>query len=114
MNTSEQIVNGLMRYTDREIIPKMGTAGKWIIGTAAGMIGKRAGTIANGLQTNSIAKMIGAVNDDGLFDIDLIAEHMRNAADKYGNMQIELPMMGTMTFTSDDVEKAKRYIKGEM
>lgn len=39
---------------------------------------------------------------------------MRNAADKYGNMKIELPMMGTMTFTAEDVEKAKRYIKGEM
>lgn len=114
MNTSEQIVNGLMRYTDREIIPKMGTAGKWIIGTAAGMIGQRAGSIANGLQSNSIAKMMGAVNEDGLFDIDLIAEHLRNSADRYGNMQLDVPLLGTMTFTADDVEKAKRYIKGEM
>lgn len=114
MNTSEQIVNGIMRYADREIIPKMGTAGKWIIGTATGMIGKRAGMIANSLQANGIARAIGAVNEDGLFDIDLIAEHMRNAAERYGKMQIDVPLLGTMTFTEDDIEKARRYIKGEM
>lgn len=112
MYTSEQVINGLMAYADNEVIPKLGTSGKWIIGTLVGMIGAKTGTLMQEIQSNQAAKIIGAVDNNGLFDIDLIADHLKQSVQRYGNLQIALPMLGTMTFTADDVEKAIRYIKG--
>lgn len=114
MNTSEEIVNGLMRYADREVIPKLGTGGKWVVGAAIGMAGNKISEIARNLSTNSLAKAVGAVNEDGLFDVDKLTESLQNSANRYGNLSLNVPMLGTMTFTADDVNKVGKYIKGEI
>jgi hypothetical protein len=114
MNTPEQIVNGIMRYADREIIPKLDTAGKWVIGSMIGMTGNKINEVATKLSTNPVAKAIGAVNEDGLYDVDKIVENVQNSANKYGNLSLNVPMLGTMTFTQEDVMKIGKYIKGEM
>lgn len=114
MNTPEEIVNGLMRYADKEVIPKLGTGGKWVVGTVVGMAGSKINEVAKELSTNSLAKGIGAVNEDGLFDVDKVIESLQNSANRYGNMSLNVPMLGVMTFTPEDVVKVGRYIKGEM
>lgn len=112
MSTSEEIVNGLVGYVEKEIIPKMDTPGKWLVGAMLGMITAKCKDIAIKLQGNEIAKAIGAISEDGLFDVDLIKENLMKSATRYGNLQISIPMLGTMTFTPSDIESASKYIKG--
>ena len=114
MVTSEQIINGIVAYADREVIPKLNTTGKWVVGTAIGMLGSKASDVMLNVQTSELGKIIGAVNEDGLYDIDLIADNLIRSAEKYGDICIELPMIGSMRFTSADVNNARRYIKGEL
>lgn len=112
MNTSEEIVNGLVDYVEKEIIPKLDTPGKWLVGTMLGMTTAKYKDIAVKMQGNATAKAIGAVSEDGLYDVNLIAENLIKAASRYGNLQINIPMLGTMTFSSADIESASKYIKG--
>ena len=114
MNTSEEIINGIMKYADREVIPKLGTGGKWIVGSIVAMAGTKINDIAKGLSTNPYAKALGAVNEDGLFDVDKVIESLQNSANRYGNLSLNVPMLGTMTFTAEDVNKVGKYIKGEI
>ena len=112
MYTSEQVINGLVTYTDREVIPKLGTSGKWIVGTMVGMIGAKAS--ATIMKDSAIIKAVGAMDENGLYDVELIAEHLKKSAERYGNLQINVPMVGMMTFTTEDIERAKNYIKGDI
>ena len=103
-----------MRYADREVIPKLDTAGKWVVGSVITMTGNKINEVTTKLSTNPTAKAIGAVNEDGLFDVDKVIESLQNSANRYGNLSLNVPMIGVMTFTPDDVVKVGRYIKGEL
>lgn len=116
MVTSEQIVNGLMMYVDKEMIPKLDTASKWIVGTLVGILGVKAENLALKIQSNELAVAVGAVgavNEDGLFDIDLIFEQLEKSAKRYGKLQINIPMLGIISLDDNDVKKIKQFIKGE-
>lgn len=113
MVTSEQIVNGLIMYVDKEMIPKLDTASKWIVGTLVGILGVKAENLALKIQSNELALAVGAVNEDGLFDIDLIFEQLEKSAKRYGKLQINIPMLGIISLDDNDVKKIKQFIKGE-
>lgn len=113
MVSSEQIIKGLARYADAEVLPHLSTSGKWIAGTAVAMALKNASGAINALQTNEALKMIGALNSDGLFNVDDIAASLRETADRYGKLVIDIPIVGTMTFNGSDVDTLAGYIRGE-
>lgn len=114
MQTVEEIVNGIARYADREVIPKLNTQGKWIVGALVGVIGNKSADIMRELQSNPMFKAIGIIDDNGLYDVDLIAENVIQSAEKYGKLQLNVPAVGLLTFDHEDVNNLKKYIKGEM
>ena len=110
----EEIISGVVRYADQEVIPKLNGPGKWIVGTLVGMSSNRMAQMARQLQDNALIRMIGVVDEDGLYDIDDIADHLGVAAQKYGYLTLEVPLIGTLTFKDEDVHQLRRYIKGEL
>lgn len=108
---SDQVINGIMHYADNEIMPHLPTIGKWIAGTGIGMLSEKIGDIARELEKNSIAIALGMVDENGHWDVDDIAMHMRQSADKYGKAYIEIPIIGKMSFTSSDIDTLKMYIE---
>ena len=109
--TSEQVMNGLIQYIENEIISKMPTVGKIVFGTGIGLAMKNQSDFLNNLRNNQVLKMIGAINEEGLFDVDTIAECAKQSAEKYGNVVINIPYMGDITLTSKDIDLLKRYIR---
>ena len=112
MKTADEIVNGLFRYVDAEVMPRLDTKSKIIVGTLLGMSRQKAEVLSEELTTNSTAQLIGAVDDDGMIDDDLILEHLKKASDKYGKMEFQIPLAGTIAFDGDDVNDIKFYING--
>lgn len=104
--TREQIANGINAYVDAMVIPQLPTAGKWIVGTAVGLSMSNIDSYIN----SSAFSMLGIVNDQGLVDIDKLAEAVKQNAVKYGKLQLSFPYVGTMTFCSDDIDDLRRYI----
>lgn len=112
MITREQLASGIIRYIDTEIIPALPTASKWGVGTLVILAkGKYEDLIANAINM-PIVKALGVVDENGLIDIDALANALRQSAGKYGNLQIEIPFGGTLSFTAEDVDRLKMRITG--
>lgn len=108
--TSEQIIEGLMKYADTEIIYKLPTTGKWVVGTAIVLASNKLPAVVEYIKSIPAAQMLGIVDEAGNIDADQILEALRKTADRYGSMTVTFPLVGSMTFSSDDVERLKTYI----
>ncbi len=106
--TREQIINGIFLYIDNEVMPKLSTLNKIMIGTGAALAMKNSERLIDEMLT--IGKSLGVVSDEGLIDADKVATELKNNAEKYGNVQFVIPFGGTVTFKPDDVDILRRYI----
>lgn len=113
MVTKEQFIIGILTYADQEIMPHLPTIGKWGMGTMMVLAESRTESIIDSLVNNPLAKSLGVVNDDGLIDCDELAKALCSSAHKYGKVQMVIPVIGTLTFSEEDVLVVKRYITGE-
>lgn len=112
MISREQLLNGIISYIDNEIIPQLPTIGKWGIGTLVTLSATRYNEIYNALIVNPLIKSLGIVDDNGSVDFDNVATALKKSADKYGKLIIELPVIGTLAFTADDIDKLSIYVIG--
>ena len=107
---SEQVLNGLISYADHEIIDKLPTTGKWVVGTAIGMMSNKAEMFVDNLKSNAIVQMLGIVDEDGMIDADALISSMKSSADKYGKISVDVPLIGRLSFSSSDVDSLRNYI----
>ena len=110
MYNANQVINGLIKYADSEVMTKLPVSGKWIMGTAINLASDKINNVVETLANNSAAKMLGIVDENGNIDADALIEAMRASAEKYGKMTIEVPIIGKLTFSSADVDMLKTYI----
>lgn len=108
--TADQVMRGIVDYVDAEIMGKLPTSGKWIMGTAIGVATSKAASVAEMLKDNAIAKMLDVVDEDGNIEVDELMTALKSSAEKYGNLSVDVPLMGRMTFSSADVDRLKSYI----
>lgn len=107
---SEQVIQGLMNYADSEVMGKLPTSGKWIVGTAMGLAANKTDRVIDMLKGNAIVQMLGVMDDDGMIDVDAVMTAMKTSADKYGKFTVDVPIVGKLTFTSADVDSLRNYI----
>ncbi len=106
--TREQIINGIFLYIDNEVMPKLSTLNKIMVGTGAALALKNSEHLIDEMLT--VGKSLGVVSDEGLIDADKVAAELKSSAEKYGNVQFVIPFGGTVTFKPDDVDILRRYI----
>ena len=111
MYNQEQIINGLINYTENEIISKMPTVGKIVDGNVVGIGMKNIDGIITNLKTNPLIKTLGVIDESGMIDVDTILDSLKQSAVKYGNVIIKLPYMGDLTLTAQDVDLLRNYIR---
>ena len=110
MVTYSQVVNGMSRYIDQEIINKIQGLPRWGLGAVSGIALSRGANIFNTLKANPIIKMLEVIDDNDMIDIDTIYTEIRKQAEK-GSATFDAPMIGTITLTKDDVDKLYHLIK---
>ena len=111
MYSTEQIVNGIINYADSEVMHKLPTTGKWVIGTAIGIASNKASKIIDNLKSNPIVVALDIIDENGNIDVDTVLQAMKQSADHYGNVSLEVPMVGKLTFSSSDIDMLKSYIQ---
>lgn len=112
MVTKEQLMNGLLTYADHEVIPRLTTAGKWGVGTAIILMSQQANQVIDTLTSNEVIKMMNIVTDDGLIDEERLSNALRTSAERYGNLQVQIPVLGVLTFNTNDIDMLHMYING--
>lgn len=108
--SSDQVVQGIINYADNEIINKLPIASKWILGTGIVLAANKVDKVVDSLRDNSVVKMFGLVDEDGMIEVDELMNAMKESADKYGKISFDVGMIGKMTFTSSDIDELRRYI----
>lgn len=110
MVTYNQVVNGMTKYIDQEIINKIQGWQRWALGAGAGIMMNKGTNMFNAFKAHPVVKMLEVIDENGMIDIDTIYTELRKQAEK-GSATFDAPMIGTITLTKDDVDKLYRLIK---
>lgn len=111
MVSIDKIEKGLANYLDNEFMPQLKGNGieKVIVGTAASLFIHKTGAIIEGYKDNKIVKMLGIMNSEGDVDVDTLVKEVKKNIPKEG-FSIEIPIVGTLTFHEEDIDKLYDYI----
>jgi hypothetical protein len=104
-----QVQNGIVKYLDAEITPKINGWQKWVFGALAGTAMSKTTNIFNALKQNEFVKMLDIIDENDMIDIDTLYREFLKQAQK-GAITFDVPMIGAITLNSADVEKIYRYI----
>lgn len=107
----KHVMQGIMTFMDKELLPKMSGYQRWIFGTGCGIAGKKCENIFTAIKDNSILKTLDLVDGDKI-NVDLLYEELAKQAAK-GSVDIDVPMIGTIKLDKTDVDKLHRYITEE-
>lgn len=110
MVTYNQVVNGMAKYIDQEIINKIQGWQRWALGAGAGIMMNKGTNMFNAFKAHPVVKMLEVIDDNDMIDIDTIYTELRKQAEK-GAVTFDAPMIGTITLTKDDVDKLYHLIK---
>jgi len=76
-----------------------------------GLATNKTANIINALRDNTIVNMLGLIDEENNIDVDALINAIKSAADKYGKLTVNIPMMGSMTFSSSDIDRLRTYIQ---
>lgn len=107
-----QVINGIAKYIDEEIVGKIEGWKKWVVGSAAGIALSNSADIFNQLKNSEYIKMLNLVDKDGKIDVDKIYKEMKKQAKKSA-ITFNVPVLGALTLNEQDVDKIYEMIKNE-
>lgn len=111
MVSVNKIEQGLANYIDAELMPQVGRNGleKVLIGTTVSLFIRRSGSIIESYKDNKMVRMLGIMDEDGNVDVDTLVEELKKNISKDG-VKVELPVIGTLTFHKEDIDKLYDYV----
>ena len=110
MASVAQIQNGLARYIDTEIVPKLTGWQKWVFATGTGLAVANLSTTVSRWKDNEIVKMLGVIDNDNI-DVPRIYQEVKKQSAK-GPITFNVPGMGSLTLNDMDVDKIYNMIMG--
>lgn len=120
---SEQLVNGLMKYLNAEIIPHVSdTFTKLLLKTLvissqanAPAYTKTVDSMVSGPFISELLKV-----EDGLLDVEGFIDALRQAVNEVGELVVKIPPVKlispeekTLRFNAEDISKLKQYLTDE-
>lgn len=111
MVNKEELVNGILRYIDDEVIPHLPTGGKWVLGSLVFLITERSNVLLEQLLSNELIKTLNIVDSNSMIDADRLIQALKKSANKYGKLVVTIPIVGTMSFTESDVDTLRLYLE---
>lgn len=106
----DQVLRGLSRFADAEIIPHLPT-GKGIgagIALALMMDGGKSKLI--NLRENPVIQMMGIMDAEGNIDLDRLYNVARTKFDGK-KVSVAIPLIGELRFDVNDVDRLYKYIQ---
>lgn len=116
-----KIINGIVSYTEKEIIPKLSDdkAVQIILSIGVNAI-RRNSELTNKIFNNETIKTIWQYDEsDSTYCLDSIFESAIDSVNRYGYLPVKIPAISfisptekEMKFNSKDIEILKSYIEG--
>lgn len=104
MVTYNQVANGVSRFVDEEILSKLQGKAKIALGVGTGIMLRRGENLFNAIKEQPLIKMLEIVDENDNIDIEIIYEELKKQMEN-GSESFNVPMVGKITLTKDDVDK---------
>ena len=108
----ENIIEGINRYLDKEIYINLNDLQELTARFVLGRINQNTEMIKKAFMDNGFIKTFDLIDSDGMVDIDLIMREIKKEIEQKGKLQVEVPLIGKLTFIPADVDVLKNYITG--
>ena len=112
MYNYNQVISGIAKYVDTEIVNKIVGWKKWVVGSGLGIMLSSMTNVFNQIKTNEFVKMMGIIDENDNIDVEKIYVEMKNQAAK-GPITFDIPMLGPVTLSEQDLDTMYRLIKNE-
>lgn len=112
MISIEQAKNGLMRYIDTDMLPKLDGVKRIGLGIYAALAGNNLAALAERYANHPAIAMLGVMDDAHNIDLDKLYEAAIHAFADGDKIILSIPMIGDYTIDHTDVDKLYRYMKG--
>lgn len=106
----ETVVDGINRYIDKEIYKNLNGLQEFVARLVVGRVNDNAESIKNVLMNNGLAKTLCIVDSDGMVDVDVLLADIRREIERQGSLQVDIPMIGKLTFHTADVDMLRDEI----
>lgn len=106
-----RVINGLLRYIDKEMAAKLAGSWKaWGLRVIASMAAGKAEALFNMVASKPMASVIGLIDGENV-NLDGIMGELRKVA-QGSTATLDIPIIGPYTIGLSDVEALDRYIRG--
>lgn len=106
-----KVINGLVKYIDKEIIKDMNQWQELMARVSMSRIIGNSNSIKNALSNNPFIRTFAIIDDEGNVDVDGLAQDIKRIIRDKGFVEISLPMFGTFKFTENDIDVICSYIR---
>ena len=100
----ETVIDGINRYIDKEIYKNLDGTQEFLARVVVGRMINNSDTIKNMLMTNGLSKTLCLIDNEGMVEVDTLLSDIRREIERQGSLQLDIPLMGTLTFHADDVD----------
>ena len=106
----DKVVNGILKYMNAEIFPQM--SGGWQEFLARLAVSRMLNSVDlhKTLSENAYVKTFAIMDSEGNVDVEGLVRDLRDQIALQGKLTINLPLFGSFSFTTEDVEKLHRHI----
>lgn len=112
MVTIQQVQQGLAKFVDMEVLPRLSGVEKVVVGGGAALLAKKLPETLVALNDNKIVAALGLYDRErGEIDIDELYSAMKPYLGTE-TIPVKLPMLGiTLKFSEREIDTLYRYIK---
>lgn len=109
----DRVLNGIMKYMDREIFSSMNDWQEMFARIAVSRLLGNSEQLKNTIMSNTYLRTFAIVDENGNVDVDGLYRDIKEQMRAKGKLEITLPMFGTYKFSESDVDRLYSCIRGE-
>ena len=108
----ERVINGIVKYMDREILSTMNDWQEFLARLAMARLLNNQ-NIGDMIMNNAYVKTFAIIDENGNVDVDGLHRDIKEQVRAKGKLEFTIPMFGTFRFTEADIDRLYSTIKGE-
>lgn len=105
-----RIRDGVLEYANAHVLPRLTPGRQFAAGMAMGIAASKADALVQDIAKNEVIKASGIIAENGMVDIDLLFEAAIAQVRRQKTLPVDIPMIGRLTFTEDDIADLYRTI----
>ena len=99
----ETVKAGVMSYMNSNVIPKLPPKEQFVAGVGMGVLASKSDALIAKLAQNPMLKSLDLV-DGRMIDVDTLYHSAKEQINKQQRLQIDVPLVGKMTFYEPDLD----------